>query len=85
LPLGGIRLVCPKQIARALGVHERTVQRMFRAGELEGFRTGAGGGPWRTTAAEVEAYIARELTRERERCRPRPREGKRSVAVVRAA
>jgi excisionase family DNA binding protein len=50
-------IITPAEAARILGVHQRTVQRLLKRGELPGFRAGF---HWRIRRSELEAYIRRQ-------------------------
>lgn len=50
--------LCAKQAAAQLGIAPKTAQKLMRSGALRGFRIGR---RWRTTPAEIDAYIRRQL------------------------
>ena len=52
-----MRVLCPKEMACALGVSTRTVTRLLRNGEIEGFKVGSK--LWRSTDLDVESYMVR--------------------------
>lgn len=56
-----MELLCPKQVGKMRGVHSRSAVKLLRSGEIRGFKPG--GRVWRTTKAEVEAYVERELAK----------------------
>lgn len=43
-----------KEAAKRLRIHPRTAQRLLKSGKLGGFRIGI---DWRTTEADIEAFI----------------------------
>lgn len=47
--------------ARVLGVSDQKVRKLFKTGELKGFKLGGITSPWKTTAAELDAYIERRM------------------------
>jgi len=56
-----MELLCSKQVGKMLGVHSRSAVKLLRSGQIRGFKPG--GRVWRTTKAEIEAYIQRELAK----------------------
>jgi excisionase family DNA binding protein len=54
--------ITPREAARILGIHQRSVQRLLKRGELPGFRAGF---HWRIRRAELEAYIKRQSNQAR--------------------
>jgi excisionase family DNA binding protein len=53
----------PKGVADALGVSQRTAQRLMASGQIVSFRVGAK--LWRCQLAAVEIYLAGQLARYR--------------------
>ena len=49
----------PKEIAALVGVHERTVVRLFATGELPAFKVGPK--LWRTTREAFDAWVKEKL------------------------
>lgn len=47
--------------ARILGVSDQKVRKLFKTGELKGFKMGGITSPWKTTTAELDAYIERRM------------------------
>lgn len=47
--------------ARILGVSDQKIRKLFKTGELKGFKLGGITSPWKTTAAELDAYIERRM------------------------
>ena len=60
MPSIGGQVLCAKQVGQRLGVTPKTAAKLLREGSIRGFRIGR---EWRTTSAEVDGYIARELER----------------------
>jgi excisionase family DNA binding protein len=54
--------ITPREAAHIMGIHQRSVQRLLKRGELPGFRAGF---HWRIRRAELEAYIARQSNQAR--------------------
>jgi excisionase family DNA binding protein len=51
-------VITPREAASILGVHERTVQRLLKNGELPGYKAGLR--QWRIRREDLEAYIRRQ-------------------------
>lgn len=47
--------------AGMLGVSDQKIRKLFKTGELKGFKLGGITSPWKTTAAELNAYIERRM------------------------
>lgn len=52
-------LLVPKEVGALLGVHPKTVIRLFVSGELRGFKCGPR--LWKTTREEYDAYVRSKL------------------------
>jgi excisionase family DNA binding protein len=60
--MGSVSFLCPKEVARTLGVSERTAARLMASGEIASFRVGK---LWRCQLADVERYVERQYRRYR--------------------
>ena len=49
-----MEVITPKDIAKELKLHERTVRRMLGKGTIKGFKVG---GSWRSTRDDLNEYI----------------------------
>jgi excisionase family DNA binding protein len=56
-------VITPRDAASILGVHERTVQRLLKQGELPGYKAGLR--QWRIRRTDLEAYIRRQSNQAR--------------------
>ena len=61
-------LLSAHDVARTLNVTLRTAQRLLKAGTVPAFRLN--GGPWRVKSADLEAYIQREISAQRNTAGP---------------
>ena len=66
--MAGKRCLSIKAVARRLGVHDSTVYRLVREGELPGFKVG---GQWRFSEERMESWIEGRVAAEGLKAEPR--------------
>ena len=55
-----ITILNAKQVAKLLGVHERTIYRMVQEGKMPGFKFG---GKWRFDAETIKHWINQQMVK----------------------